>query len=85
VVFSPYKSLVLHFDSGFLSGLSPIVNVGMLSRTTYICVSCAIAYICYSMFFLFITSHRSWEIEFYFLTTSIIAFGSSGNDGKRRR
>jgi hypothetical protein len=68
VVFLPCNSLILHFDSGFLFGLSPVVDIGLLSRTTYICVLCVIAYICYSVFFLFFTSHGSWKIGFYFLT-----------------
>jgi hypothetical protein len=59
---------LLYFDSGFLSELSLLVDVGLLSRTTYICVSSVIAYICYFVFFLFFASHGSWEIGFYFLT-----------------
>jgi hypothetical protein len=69
VVFLPCNSFVLHFDSRFLSGLSPVIDVGLLNRTTYICVTCVIAYICYFMFFLFFASHGSWEIGFYFLTS----------------
>jgi hypothetical protein len=84
VVFSPCNSPILHFDSGFLFGLSPVVDVDLLSRTTYICVSCVIAYICYFVF-LFFTSHRSWELGFYFLTASIRAFGSSESDGRKIR
>jgi hypothetical protein len=71
VVFLPCNSLILHFDSGFLSGLSPGVDVGLLNLTTYICVSCVIAYICYFVFFLFFASHRSWELGFYFLTCRV--------------
>jgi hypothetical protein len=58
---------LLYFDSGFLSELSLLVDVGLLSRTTYICVSSVIAYICYFVFSYF-SLLRVWEIGFYFLT-----------------
>jgi hypothetical protein len=80
VVFLPCNSIILHFDSGFLSGLSSVVDVGLLSRTTYICVSCVIAYICYSVL-LFFASHGFWEIGFYFIT----AFTLSFKEGKSLR